>query len=142
MWNWQRAKLWPQAHRLAGTDRYDLRHTAATAMIQAGVPLPEIGPRPGHSVDVLCGVYARVFDEGERSNTASEADFQRHGIVQYPLPGCVPSVLDSNCEAPEPHHALNQMHSSIAASSGEPDACTMVSMARSSMKLWTIVSLQ
>ncbi|MCP4959114.1 MAG: tyrosine-type recombinase/integrase, partial [Actinomycetia bacterium] len=81
VWNREKAKLWPEGHRLAGTDPYDLRHTAATAMIRARVPLPEIGRRLGHSVDVLLRVYAGVFDdEQERSNTAFEAEFKRHGV--------------------------------------------------------------
>ncbi len=81
VWNREKAKLWPEEHRLAGTDPYDLRHTAATAMIRAGVPLPEIGRRLGHSVNILLGVYAGVFDdERERSNAAFETEFKRYGV--------------------------------------------------------------
>jgi integrase len=48
---------------------YDLRHTAATVMLRAGVPPAEAARRLGHSVDVLMRVYAGVFDnERERSN--------------------------------------------------------------------------
>ncbi len=81
VWNREKAKLWPEGHRLAGTDPYNLRHTAATAMIRAGVPLPEIGRRLGHSVDVLLRVYAGVFDdERERSNSFMDAEFSRQGL--------------------------------------------------------------
>lgn len=51
-------------------------------MIRAGVPLPEIGQRLGHSVDVLLRVYAGVFDdERDRLNKAFEAEFKGHGVA-------------------------------------------------------------
>ena len=81
VWNREKGRVWPEGHRLSATDPYDLRHTAATAMIRAGVPLPEIGRRLGHSVDVLLRVYAGVFDDDrQRSNTALEAEFERNDI--------------------------------------------------------------
>jgi integrase len=52
---------------------YDLRHTAATIMLQAGVSPAEAARRLGHSVDMLMRVYAGVFtDERERSNAKIE----------------------------------------------------------------------
>jgi integrase len=69
VWGRARAKLWPPGHLLAGTTVYDLRHTAATVMLRAGVPPAEAARRLGHSVDVLMRVYAGVFaNERERSN--------------------------------------------------------------------------
>ena len=48
---------------------YDLRHSAATMMLRAGVPPAEVARRLGHSVDILMRVYAGVFDdERQRSN--------------------------------------------------------------------------
>lgn len=77
-WNRTKAKLWPPGHALNGTEPYDLRHTAATVMIRAGVPLPEVARRLGHSVEVLLRVYAGVFEnERERSNEAIEREFER-----------------------------------------------------------------
>jgi integrase len=69
VWGRARARLWPPGHPLAGTTVYDLRHTAATVMLRAGVPPAEAARRLGHSVDVLMRVYAGVFaNERERSN--------------------------------------------------------------------------
>lgn len=68
---WVRAcgKLWPDGHRLGRTTIYDLRHSAATMMLRAGVPPAEVARRLGHSVDILMRVYAGVFDdERQRSN--------------------------------------------------------------------------
>ncbi len=56
-------------------------------MIRAGVPLAEIARRLGHSVDVLLRVYAGVFDDDrERSNTAIDAELDRHSKTSIPSP--------------------------------------------------------
>ena len=69
VWSRARATRWPKGHLLAAATVYDLRHTAATMMLRAGVPPAEVARRLGHSVDVLMRVYAGVFDdERERSN--------------------------------------------------------------------------
>ena len=69
-----RAHLWPAPHPLSKTTVYDLRHSAATMMLRAGVPAAEVARRLGHSVDVLLRVYAGVHnDERERSNALIEA---------------------------------------------------------------------
>jgi integrase len=69
VWVRARTKLWPDQHRLGNTTVYDLRHSAATMMLRAGVPPAEVARRLGHSVDILMRVYAGVFDdERQRSN--------------------------------------------------------------------------
>lgn len=73
VWTRARRKLWPEGHRLANTTVYDLRHSAATMMLRAGVPPAEVARRLGHSVDVLMRVYAGVFDDERiRSNKLIE----------------------------------------------------------------------
>lgn len=68
-WRDQRTKRWPPGHVLASATTYDLRHTAATMMLRAGVSAPEVARRLGHSVDMLMKVYAGVFeDEQHRAN--------------------------------------------------------------------------
>lgn len=44
---------------------YDLRHAAVSSWIAAGVPLPDIADRAGHTVDMLTKVYAK-FVHGTR----------------------------------------------------------------------------
>lgn len=69
VWRRERDKLWPPSHPCSTATTYDLRHTAATVMLQAGVNPAEAARRLGHSVDVLMRVYAGVFtDERDRSN--------------------------------------------------------------------------
>lgn len=69
VWRRARAVLWPGDHHLANVRAYDLRHSAATMMLRAGVMPAEVARRLGHSVDVLTRVYAGVVDgERERSN--------------------------------------------------------------------------
>ncbi len=77
---WNRAKfaVWGEDHAAASITPYDLRHVAATMMLQAGVPIPEVARRLGHSADVLMRVYAGVFrDSEERSNNAIEVELNR-----------------------------------------------------------------
>jgi integrase len=40
---------------------YDLRHAAVSSWIAAGVPLPEVARRAGHTVQMLTAVYAKVI---------------------------------------------------------------------------------
>ncbi len=73
VWVRARSVLWPGGHRLGKTTVYDLRHSAATMMLRAGVPPAEVARRLGHSVDILMRVYAGVFDdERQRSNELIE----------------------------------------------------------------------
>lgn len=75
VWGRARKKLWPEGSPLAKTTVYDLRHTAATTMLRAGVMPSEVARRLGHSVDVLMRVYAGVFhDERDRSNVLIDAE--------------------------------------------------------------------
>jgi integrase len=78
VWVRARGKLWPEGHRLDKTTVYDLRHSAATVMLRAGVPPAEVARRLGHSVDILMRVYAGVFDdERHRSNELIDRAVQR-----------------------------------------------------------------
>jgi integrase len=68
-----------QTDQLFGVVPYGLRHTAASAMIAAGVPVAEIARRLGHSGDVLLKVYAGFFDsDAERGNTNLDHYFREH----------------------------------------------------------------
>ena len=74
--------MWPEGHPLNGTGPYDLRHTAATTMLRANVPLPEVARRLGHSVEVLLRVYAGAFDgDRERSNRLLDGELRRLGLL-------------------------------------------------------------
>lgn len=62
----ERAKLTPPNPRV-----YDLRHTCASWMIQAGIPLPVIQQHLGHeSIEVTVGVYGHL----DRRNAQAAAD--------------------------------------------------------------------
>lgn len=64
--NWARA--WQRALRSIGQDRlrvYDCRHAAATAWLQAGVPLGEVARRLGHSVETLVSTYVGALTGDE-----------------------------------------------------------------------------
>lgn len=65
VWNRAKRATWEPDHVAASAWPYDLRHTAATVMLRARVPLAEVARRLGHSVDVLLRVYAGVFDDDE-----------------------------------------------------------------------------
>jgi integrase len=52
---------------------YDLRHAAVSSWIAAGVPLPEIARRAGHTVQMLTAVYAKViFGSADQMNRKIE----------------------------------------------------------------------
>ena len=75
VWNRTKPAVWPRGHVASGAVPYDLRHTAATVMLRARVPLAEVSRRLGHSIDVLLRVYAGVFEDDEaRSNEAIEIE--------------------------------------------------------------------
>jgi integrase len=60
--NWSRA--WDRGRRSVGGawTLYDLRHTAATTMVDNGVPLGEAARRLGHTVETLVRTYIGVLD--------------------------------------------------------------------------------
>ncbi len=77
-WKRARAHQWPGSSVLADVTLYDLRHSAATLMLRAGVMPAEVARRLGHSVDVLMRTYAGVFDdEADRSNLIIEQEQDR-----------------------------------------------------------------
>jgi integrase len=79
VWVRARTELWPGGHRLGKTTVYDLRHSAATTMLRAGVPPAEVARRLGHSVDILMRVYAGVLDdERQRSNELMDRAVGEH----------------------------------------------------------------
>lgn len=81
-WRRARADRWSGSSVLGQVTLYDLRHSAATLMLRAGVMPAEVARRLGHSVDVLMRTYAGVLDdEVERSNLIIEQEHQR-AIVQ------------------------------------------------------------
>lgn len=69
------SKVWQEARKLALTPEqvdsplaarpYDLRHAAVSLWLNAGVHVPEVAERAGHSVDVLLKTYAKCID-GQR----------------------------------------------------------------------------
>lgn len=64
-----RAAVFPPTSPLATLTPYDLRHTAATIMIRAGVSIAEVARRMGHSPSVLLQIYLGVFeDEAAKAN--------------------------------------------------------------------------
>ncbi len=82
-WRAYRARRWPDNHPLCRTRPYDLRHTAATLMLRAGVSPAEAARRLGHSVDMLMRIYAGVFeDEERRANELLDVTFL--GVVEPP----------------------------------------------------------
>ena len=76
VWLRARVKLWPPGHPLAAITVYDLRHSAATTMLRAGVSPAETARRLGHSVDVLLRIYAGVAtDERAEANLLLDRAF-------------------------------------------------------------------
>lgn len=80
-WSRARAQLWPAPHPLSDARVYDLRHSAASTMLSAGINPAEVARRLGHSVDMLMKVYASVFqDERERANQSLGAYLSRASV--------------------------------------------------------------
>lgn len=66
---------------LASIVPYDLRHTAASMMLAAGVPIPEIARRMGHSPEMLLAVYANIMATDEEvANARIEAALEAAGL--------------------------------------------------------------
>ena len=81
-WGRARTDLWPPPHALSRARVYDLRHSAATTMLAAGVNPAEVALRLGHSVDMLMRVYAGVFaDERRRANEQIEAMIDKPSLA-------------------------------------------------------------
>jgi integrase len=55
---------WEGDHPLAETTHYTLRHTCASSMLKAGLDIPEVAKRMGHSETELLKTYANVFHQG------------------------------------------------------------------------------
>lgn len=78
IWQRARAAAWVDQPDLLSTTVYDLRHAAATMMLQAGVPPAEVARRLGHSIDILLRVYAGVLvEERDRSNDLIDRELAR-----------------------------------------------------------------
>jgi len=68
---------WVGNHRLAGMSHYTLRHTCASALLQAGVPEAVVAQRLGHSMQTLRAVYWHVLKQPvEQINKQAEKAFQ------------------------------------------------------------------
>jgi integrase len=66
--NW-RERSWFPATRAAGFDGLhfdDLRHTAATALVDEGIDIKTAQTRLGHSEQVMLRIYAQATAEGDR----------------------------------------------------------------------------
>jgi integrase len=91
VWTRARAVVWQEPHPLWSTKVYDLRHSAATMMLRAGVVPAEVARRLGHSVDVLMRVYAGVFaDERARSNALIDAEASANSAARMSQPAAPP----------------------------------------------------
>lgn len=78
VWKRARKSAWADRSELATTTLYELRHAAATMMLQAGVPPAEVARRLGHSIDMLLRVYAGVLvEERDRSNELIDIELER-----------------------------------------------------------------
>src|SRR5436190_2162478 len=75
--NWRRATLVPARHRAALSDRFrvnDLRHTAASLMIQAGYPPKMLQEILGHaSITTTVDLYGHLYP-GEMDRYAERLD--------------------------------------------------------------------
>ncbi len=95
-YRWQRAVALAQRNGLTKTPRFhDLRHTYASWLISAGVPLPEIQRRLGHeSIQTTVDVYGGLLDQaGDLADAAIDAALlgkpQPAAFVPQPLPSAV-----------------------------------------------------
>jgi integrase len=74
-----RARVWAPAVKRAGLDRvriYDLRHTAASNMIAAGIDVVTVSETTGHSTAVLLATYSHFVEEaGRRAADILDAAF-------------------------------------------------------------------
>jgi integrase len=80
---WRPSTFSAQWQRLdSGVRFHDLRHTAATAMLRAGVPVDVAAKRLGHTPTMLLTTYAHVLEDADSSAVARlEAAFAgRFGI--------------------------------------------------------------
>jgi integrase len=66
--NW-RQRVWIPATEAAGLDGlhfHDLRHTAATALVDEGIDIKTAQTRLGHSEQLMLRIYAQATEEGDR----------------------------------------------------------------------------
>ena len=75
--NWRRRRFDPAVERsgLQRTRPYDLRHSYASLMVQAGYSAVELAAELGHSPTLTLDTYAHLFGEfarGERVNPEAE----------------------------------------------------------------------
>jgi integrase len=69
--NWRR-RVWAPAVEAAGFPElhfHDLRHTAATALVDEGVDIKTAQTRLGHSEQVMLRIYAQATERADRSAT-------------------------------------------------------------------------
>lgn len=78
--NWTR-RVWHAARKGAGIDPlppYDLRHAYASLQIRAGVSIPELAERMGHSPQMTVSTYTHVIRELEgEPRVSAEAQIER-----------------------------------------------------------------
>jgi integrase len=83
--NWTR-RVWHAAREAAGIDRmppYDLRHAYASLQIRAGLSIPELAERMGHSSQMTVSTYTHVIRELEgepRVPAEEQIEAERSGI--------------------------------------------------------------
>jgi integrase len=83
--NWRRRRFDPvcAAARISPARPYDLRHSFASLMIQAGYSPVELAAELGHSPTLTLNTYAHVFSEftrGERIDPGATVASARFGI--------------------------------------------------------------
>lgn len=84
IWQRARAAAWADRPELSPPTVHDLRHAAATMMLQAGVPPAEVARRLGHSIDILLRVHAGVLvEERDRSNELIDRELARQVGATY-----------------------------------------------------------
>jgi len=68
--NWRRRRFEPACHaaNLGATRPYDLRHSFASLMIQAGYSPVELAAELGHSPTLTLNTYAHLFSEFSRGS--------------------------------------------------------------------------